>query len=81
VFAALLGEYGEEQKGLATVKQLYALSPHLKNTFTASRVKGTELTPILLVCANNCDKDLFDFFLSHGANIMDVDQRGCVVLT
>jgi len=80
VFAALLGKYREEQKRLATVKQLYKLSPHLKNTFTASRVKGADLTPILLVCANNCGNDLFDFFLGHGANPMDVDQRGCVVL-
>jgi len=79
VLAALVGKQKEEQK-LATVKQLYNLSPHLKNTFTVSRIKGAELTPILLVCATNCGKDLFDFFLSHGANPMDVDHRGCVVL-
>ena len=79
VLAALVGKQKEEQK-LATVKQLYNLSPHLKNTFTASRIKGAELTSILLVCATNCGKGLFDFFLSHGANPMDVDHRGCVVL-
>jgi len=77
VFAAL---FGQLEKNLAIVKQLYKLSPHLKNTFTASRVKGVELTPIMTVCANNCHKDLFDFFLSHGANPMDVDHRGYVVL-
>jgi hypothetical protein len=75
VFAALLGQQKEEQK-LAIVKQLYKLLPHLKDTFTASRVKGTEVTPILLVCGNNYGKDLFDFFLSHGANPMEVDQSG-----
>ena len=79
VFAALMGQQREEQK-LAIVKQLYKLSPHLKNTFTASRVKGVELTLILLVCATNCGKDLFDFFLSQGANPMDVDHNGCVVI-
>lgn len=77
VFTAL---FGEREKNLAIVKQLYKLSPHLKNTFTTSRVKGVELTPILLVCANYCHKDLFDFFLSQGANPMDVDHRGYVVL-
>ena len=77
VFAAL---FGQQEKILATVKQLYTLSPHLKNTFTTSRVKGVELTPILLVCANNCHKDLFDFFLGHGANPTDIDHRGYVVL-
>jgi hypothetical protein len=78
VFAALLGEQKEEQK-LAIVKQLYKLSPHLKNTFTASRVKGVEMAPIMLVCANNYGKDLFDFFLSHGANPMELDHRGYVI--
>ena len=80
VFAALVGGQKEERK-IATMKQLYNLSPHLKNTFTASRVKGAELTPILFVCATNRGKDLFDFFLNHGANPMDVDHRGYVVLT
>jgi hypothetical protein len=79
VFAALLGQQKEEQK-LAIVKQLYKLFPHLKNTFTASRVKGAEVTPILLVCGNNYGKDFFDFFLSHGANPMEVDQRRYVIL-
>ena len=78
VFAALVGQQKEEQKS-AIVKQLYKLSPHLKNTFTASRVKGAELTPILFICAHNCGKDLFDFFLGHGANPTDVDHRGYVV--
>ena len=78
VFAALVGRQKDEQK-LAIVKQLYKLWPHLKNTFTASRVKGAELTPILFICANNCSKDLFDFFLGQGANPMDVDHRGYVV--
>lgn len=78
VFAALVGQQKEEQK-IAIVKQLYKLSPHLQNTFTASRVKGTELTPILFICANNCGKDLFDFFLGQGANTMDVDHKGYVV--
>ena len=82
VFAALCGE---QEKRCGIVKQLYTLSPHMKNTFTASRVKGTELTPILfvsvvLVGVNKCDKDLFDFFLSHGANPMDVNHNGYVVL-
>ena len=77
VFAALCGE---EEKRCGIVKQLYTLSPHMKNTFTASQVKGIELTPILFVCVNKCDKDLFDFFLSHGANPMDVDHNGYVVL-
>jgi len=96
VFAALCGK---QEKRYAIVKQLYTLFPHMKNTFTASRVNGVELTPILLVCANKCDndrcasngdkdlcahnciKDLFDYFLSHGANPMDVDHNGYVVLT
>ena len=92
VFAALCGK---QEKRYAIVKQLYKNFPHMKNTFTASRVKGVELTPILLVCVNKCDKDLsannrdkdlctnkelFDFFLSHGANPMDVDHNGYVVL-
>ena len=72
--------FGQHEKNIAIVKQLYKLSPHLKNTFTTSRVKCVELTPILLVCAQNCHKDLFDFFLSQGANPMDVDHRGYVVL-
>jgi hypothetical protein len=78
VFATLAGQQKEEQK-LAIVKQLYSLSPHLKNTFTASRVKGVEFTPILFTCANNCNKDLFDFFLGQGANPMDIDHRGYVL--
>ena len=96
VFAALCGK---QEKRYAIVKQLYTLFPHMKNTFTASRVNGVELTPILLVCANKCDndrcasngdkdlcahnciKDLFDYFMSHGANPMDVDHNGYVVLT
>ena len=77
VFAALVGQQKEQK--LAIVKQLYRLSPDLKNTFTASRVKGAESTPILFICANNCSKDLFDFFLGQGANPMDVDHRGYVV--
>jgi len=79
VLAALVGHPKGEQK-IATINQLYNLSPHLKNTFTASRVKGAEITPILVVCVNNYSKDLFDFFLSHGANPMDVDHQGYVVL-
>jgi hypothetical protein len=79
VFAALFPRLEEERK-LAVVKQLYKLSPHLKNTFTASRVKGSEVTPILFICTNNCGKKLFDFFLNQGANPMDVDHRGYVIL-
>jgi hypothetical protein len=79
VFAALF-PHQEEERRLAVAKQLYKLSPHLKNTFTASRVKGAEVTPILFICTNNCGKNLFDFFLSQGANPMDVDHRGYVIL-
>jgi hypothetical protein len=75
VYAAL---FGQQEKRCAIVKQLYKLCPHMRNTFTTSRVKGVGMTPILLVCASKCDKDLFDFFLSHGANPMDVDYSGYV---
>lgn len=77
VWAALLGD---GKKAPAMVSLLYQLFPDLNKTFTHTAVKNVELTPIGLVCVHNSPTELFDFFLSRGADVMALDSRGYVSL-
>ncbi|CAG8655036.1 2298_t:CDS:2, partial [Acaulospora colombiana] len=70
---------GEVKK--ETLKHLFDIFAKDATVFVHKKLEGLEVTPLLYICGQNFNEDIFDFFFERGADVLNSTyERGYVKL-